>query len=216
MPRTVPRLSHREVDRMNAAALSAMFIVLSLVVRSGRTQRFDDAVRARQPRARRGIGRAMAECVKVLGKPEGQLPLAALTTYCLRRAGVPGANAVASAALIAFLADKTCKRVVRRRRPPSYRGPEEDQSYPSGHTTATAALTFTVFGLLKRHETLRTPHGTVAAALLTALVAESRLYLDEHWFSDVVGGALLGGAAAHGALRLRDYSDWSLGVTPPR
>lgn len=187
-------------DRIEAMTLSAVFVTLALAVHAGRTARCDEVIRARLPRKRRGAVLRVAKGIKVVGKPPVQLPLAAVTTYCLRRADVPGAGAVATAALAAFLTDKACKRVVHRRRPPSYRGTEKNRSFPSGHTTATAALTFTLAALLQRHGTLRAPCGTGAAALLTALVGASRLYLDEHWFGDVLAGALLGGAASCGAL----------------
>lgn len=138
--------------------------------------------------------------VKIVAKPWVQLPVAAAVSYRLRRAGVPGAPAAFAAAASVFLADKTCKQLVPRRRPPGYRGREKDQSFPSGHTASTAALTLATARLLERAGMVRLPIASVGAAIVTALVAETRLALDEHWPSDVVAGAVLGTAAAFAAL----------------
>lgn len=185
-----------------ALAASALFAALAAAVASGETQDADMKIRRRQPRPRGGVVRTLAKGVKVAAKPGVQLPFAAIVTLGLRRARVTGSDAVLGAALGGFLIDKGCKRLLPRKRPPGYRGHESDQSFPSGHTTAVAGLAFTVAGLLERQHTIRAPAGILAAAVLTALVGETRLLLDEHWPSDVVGGALLGSAVACTALAM--------------
>jgi undecaprenyl-diphosphatase len=77
---------------------------------------------------------------------------------------------------------------------------QPDQSFPSGHTAATAALALTVARLLERSGHLRPRAARVGAALVTLAVAETRLMLDEHWPTDVLAGALLGAATACSAL----------------
>ncbi|MBJ7604326.1 MAG: phosphatase PAP2 family protein [Candidatus Dormibacteraeota bacterium] len=75
-------------------------------------------------------------------------------------------------------------------------------SYPSGHMVRTVL----VYGLLAfvLHRLLPDGWGRrlalPLAAIMIALMALDRLYLGVHWQSDVIGGALLGGAALAGAI----------------
>ncbi|HEY2027094.1 MAG TPA: phosphatase PAP2 family protein [Gemmatimonadaceae bacterium] len=202
MPTPRPRI--RTGDAAGALTLGALFGTLAAAVATGRTAGVDTTLRRLQRHPRRGARRDFSRGVKVAAKPWVQLPLATLTSYALRRRGVPGASAVLVAAVGVFLADKACKKFVRRQRPPGYRGKEHDESFPSGHTAATAALTFTTARLLERQRLAPPPVASLGALLVTSLVAESRLVLDEHWPSDLVGGALLGGATAFAALALSD------------
>jgi membrane-associated phospholipid phosphatase len=68
-------------------------------------------------------------------------------------------------------------------------------SYPSGHASGTAAIAlfFAYVALRARaHARIVVP----AAIALTVGVGLSRIYLDEHWGSDVVGGWMVGTAIA--------------------
>jgi membrane-associated phospholipid phosphatase len=67
-------------------------------------------------------------------------------------------------------------------------------SMPSGHTTATFAFA-TAVSIVAAHRlaTQRTAI-TIAAFLSALLVAFARMYTNQHWFSDVAVGALLGTA----------------------
>jgi len=66
-------------------------------------------------------------------------------------------------------------------------------SMPSGHTTATFGFTTAVcFTVLARQPGLLRWSGTMLYFAAAFLVAFSRVYTDQHWFSDVAAGALLG------------------------
>jgi membrane-associated phospholipid phosphatase len=80
-------------------------------------------------------------------------------------------------------------------------GVETPFAFPSGHVlraTFIAALLWPVAGTWQ-----------VALALGVALMAVTRVYLAEHWPSDVVGGALLGLATAALALSMRPRGEGS-------
>ncbi len=90
------------------------------------------------------------------------------------------------------------KAVVGAQRPPQVVQLlfEIDPSYPSGHVTATLALVGIVAVVLGRGRgrAIGVAMG-VGVASITLVVALTRLYLGVHWLADVLGGALLGGAA---------------------
>lgn len=68
------------------------------------------------------------------------------------------------------------------------------QSFPSGHV----AITIVLFGILsywliKKYNSMTTKIITISiTTLLTLIVGFSRLYLNAHWFSDILGGIFLG------------------------
>lgn len=102
------------------------------------------------------------------------------------------------AALASFLFNNLIKLTIRRPRP------TEDlvevfraltgYSFPSGHVMYYTAffgfLLFLAFTLMK--QSYRRVILSLLLALLIALVGVSRMYLGEHWASDVIGGYLLG------------------------
>jgi undecaprenyl-diphosphatase len=87
------------------------------------------------------------------------------------------------------------KAVVDRERPPDARLHAAGASFPSGHTVYAAATCITVVALFVASGRGRRA-GWVAAAVLTAVMAWSRTYLQVHWLSDVVAGAALGAGVA--------------------
>lgn len=93
------------------------------------------------------------------------------------------------------------KVLVARQRPPTQFRllPETDASFPSGHSTDSAALYLTL-GLIVAVVLLRRPLARaltiVGAGLLVAGVGASRLILGVHWPTDVLAGWSLGATVA--------------------
>lgn len=109
----------------------------------------------------------------------------------------------------AALTSTVTKSVVGRARPPIVSQVlfETDHSFPSGHATGAMAL-FTMAAVMFGYALSPTRRALllILAAAATVVVSVTRLYLGEHWLSDVIGGVLLGGLAAviGGAL----YTSW--------
>ncbi|MBQ3502215.1 MAG: phosphatase PAP2 family protein, partial [Clostridia bacterium] len=66
---------------------------------------------------------------------------------------------------------------------------ESGHSFPSGHTTATTAFAFALFLTTNKKYSW-------TVLLLPLLMASSRIYLMVHYFSDCVGGIIVGSACA--------------------
>lgn len=74
-------------------------------------------------------------------------------------------------------------------------GVKPGYSYPSGHSARGAFLAALVVVMVLRSKTLSVRQKTIlamVAVLYALLMFTSRVYLGEHWVSDVIGGALLG------------------------
>ena len=96
----------------------------------------------------------------------------------------------------AGLSSTLIKQMVGRARPNRATGPYEfepfsgDQAFPSGHTTMAFALATSVSDEI--HEVW----ATIPLYLAATATGWSRMNDNKHWFSDVLGGALIGHAAA--------------------
>ncbi len=66
--------------------------------------------------------------------------------------------------------------------------PSRDPSFPSDHSTFAFAVAVALFLAMRRFG--------VVALLLAAVIAFSRVYTGEHYVSDVVAGAVVGGTVA--------------------
>lgn len=88
------------------------------------------------------------------------------------------------------------KHAVQRPRPGQSGLEMTDFAFPSGHAAQATLLYGALLALLWRRTASRRARvaTTLAAALLVAAVGASRLVLQAHWLSDVLGGVLVGAA----------------------
>lgn len=116
---------------------------------------------------------------------------------------------------LTFLLSTAVKLLVHRPRPlQALIVVPASYSFPSGHAAAASALFLTLALLATGAERRAGPRRFLvgAALLLAVLVAWSRVYLGVHYFSDVMGGLLLGSAGAVAATAAVRRSDSRSGV----
>ena len=177
------------------------FVLLARQVKRHRTRKIDATVRKALPKRHRRVTKVAMQLYDPLGKWYGQMPIAALATAALWRArgpqvAVPIAAASASAASLAWVLEQT----MRPRKPPPGRHSPTEPAFPSGHALQTGAVAWTTAYVLVR-EGIASPRAAVPLALaLPAASGLIKLWRDRHWFTDVVGGYLLGAAVAAAAM----------------
>lgn len=124
-----------------------------------------------------------------------------LILLCIPRYRKVGLTMALALIFCLLIGNLTLKPLVARMRPYSYFPdmtllipPEKDYSFPSGHTFASFASATALWLYYRR--------AGVAAYLLAAVIAFSRLYLYVHFPSDVLAGMILGIASGWTAYKL--------------
>ncbi len=179
----------------------------AVAVKRGSTREIDRAVRRRIHPLRSARVTAVAKGVSYLAGPHVHLLAAAALGILLRVERGRGGYGPAAASVGALVVDNGTRIFLHQKRPPkaSRHHSRNRFAYPSGHTTAATAIgvaaAAAIGGDLPRSRQALV-WGTVAAAALA--VGWSRLYLDEHWLDDVVGGWMAGTVIGLGAASLED------------
>jgi undecaprenyl-diphosphatase len=145
------------------------------------------------------IDRSVRDAVQAERRPWLEAPMHAVSDDARPALGaglvvallVPAGRAFAIEAALALapvnVTVETLKRLTDRARPDGAHS-RSNAAFPSSH----AANAFAVATVLARRWRRTWP----AAFALAAIVAYSRLYLDRHWFTDVLAGAALGALLA--------------------
>lgn len=84
-----------------------------------------------------------------------------------------------------------------------------DYSFPSGHTCASFAVATVIFCLLPRK------YG-VPAIIFASLIAISRMYVGVHYFTDILGGLIVGVSAALLAIYIVKKVEKKKEILPPQ
>jgi membrane-associated phospholipid phosphatase len=157
----------------------------------------------------------LAFAVTWLGSPIVMVLVAlAAAAWFWRNGGRRKAGVVVAAPAIGGLLSELGKLVYARSRPAgAIPLGEHTYAFPSGHASTSAAVIVTLAYVLAREKIISWPVAIVLGGSLPLLVGLSRLALDVHWVTDVVGGWSVGllvaalSAAAYERLRTDAPSD---------
>ena len=171
-----------------AVAGGGIFVALAATVARRAPGAFDLTAWRLAGELRTPAGVSIAAGLSFFGTGWGLAAVAAaLTIYLLAWRRDFWALAPAVIMGLAAAVMQVTKDVVSRPRPPAPVFVVPGWSYPSGHSTATAALAVAAWLLLGRSRRWRW-----LLLLYPLLVGASRVYLRAHWATDVLGGWSLG------------------------
>ena len=151
---------------------------------------FDEPIRAWVLRHQQDAVRYVFLIITRCGAPAVVIPLTgAVAGWLWRRRGMPIAGSIVLAPALATALFLALKRMYARTRPPGgARLHEVTYSFPSGHAAAAAAIFPTLAYVLWREELLFGRDAIAIGSGAPLLIGTSRVYLDVHWATDVLGG----------------------------
>jgi undecaprenyl-diphosphatase len=202
-----------------ACGLLAAYLILALAAAQQQFLPLDRSVRAWvQPMRSAWLDMSM-EAVSFLGEPAGLIPLILIASAILWRASRHWALLLPVLMAGTGVLQLAGKWAADRPRPNA-----APWGFPSGHVLSLAVffgiLAFLLVTLSGRHRRWRVS-ACLACGAAVGLVAASRIYLDMHWLSDVIGGFALGTAylliaiGAAQALARRAAADPTVTVAEP-
>ncbi|NPE26730.1 phosphatase PAP2 family protein [Methanococcoides sp. SA1] len=97
---------------------------------------------------------------------------------------------LATTAILTAAIIKTLKFLIDSPRPISSLIQETGNSFPSGHTTF-AIVFFGLITYIFAKSKYKTP-AIITSTLIITIIALSRLYLQVHWLTDIIGGIIIG------------------------
>lgn len=185
-----------------ALVASSAVVVLALVTRHRKVQRWDDALERWTITYRQRV-HGIASIATLPGEKFVHPVLGAIAALLLiaLRGGdtyrflIP----LAAASLGGIVAHHVVKLVYRRPRPDgALRNNKTEPAFPSGHTTNATAVLATSAYLFAREGLVPLPVGAACVIVVVGLTGASRVALGWHWGTDVLGGWLAGIAVAAG------------------
>jgi undecaprenyl-diphosphatase len=175
-----------------ACGLLAAYLVLALAAAQQQFLPLDRSVREWVQPMRSGWLDVSMEAVSFLGEPAGMIPLILVASAVLWRASRHWALLLPVLMAGSGVLQLVGKWAADRPRPNA-----APWGFPSGHVLSLAVffgiMAFLLVTLTERRRRWRVS-ACLACGAAVGLVAASRVYLDMHWLSDVIGGFTLGTA----------------------
>jgi membrane-associated phospholipid phosphatase len=175
-----------------AVGLLAAYLVLALAAAQQQFLPLDRSVRDWVQPMRSGWLDLSMEMVSFLGEPAGLIPMIVIASAALWRASRRWALLLPVLMAGTGVLQLVGKWAADRPRPNS-----APWGFPSGHVLSLAVffgiMAFLLVTLSDQHRRWRLS-ACLACGVAVGLVAVSRIYLDVHWLSDVIGGFALGTA----------------------
>ena len=171
------------------------------------TEAFDNAIRNWFITHQNPVLYKIAYAITWIGSPAVMVLFAiAAGAWFYQRRGASKAGVVVAAPAVGGAISSIVKVLYGRARPAGgalLNG--GNFSFPSGHAATSAAVVVTLCYVLARERIVSWPTAVVVGGAVPLVVGLTRLYLDVHWTTDVVGGWTVGLFVAAMSAALYEY-----------
>jgi len=175
----------------SCAVLAWVFVRIGAEVTQGTLTGVDVSIREFVSAHRSGAGDAFFSAITLLGSKPVLVVVAVVVGWWLSNRSKTVVLLVALCGLVSAEFVDLLKEGFGVVRPPAEIMTSRSLSFPSGHVAGAASIaTLLSYVSWRRHRARR--FVIPASVLVVVLMAVSRVYLDKHWTSDTIGGALVG------------------------
>ena len=191
-------------------AAAASFAFLAAAVARRRTAAIDEAVHERTAPPDDSPVRSVADAMAPLGKWWTYIPAGAVAGACLLAATpredrtngerLVGAGVMILAGVAATALNPVFDNWLPQRPAPPGHASRWKPVFPSGHAFGPAAVGLTAVYVLRRERVARARVALPIALAIPLALSGSRVLLEKHWISDVLGGYLAAAAVAAASL----------------
>ena len=194
---------------VNLVSLMVFFYVLIEVLKDGALVKLDLLINMLMPQIRTTFLTSLSGLIDTIFDLIPMIGISILLSvflwrrYCKKFALFFSITILVDALIVLVL-----KEIIKRARPLNGIISKTDFAFPSGHT-ANAVIFFGFLTYLILHKSnSRTVKGIAMSisAFMILLIGFSRLYLNIHWLTDVIGGLGLGLFVLTGSILLKEYT----------
>ncbi|MDQ6717399.1 MAG: phosphatase PAP2 family protein [Gemmatimonadota bacterium] len=195
-----PRRKPRGLESRTVLLISASSIALAACAKVGEdvfnheSAPFDEPIRNWVLRHQDAAVRNSFLVITGIAAPSVLIPTTlAAGAWLWRNRGLQIAGAVMMSPALSLAIFLGAKRIYKRKRPAGgARLHELTYAFPSGHSAASAAVLGTTAYVLWREGMIPRSAAALIGGAVPLLVGGSRVYLDVHWTTDVLGGLSVG------------------------
>jgi len=190
-----------------SAIAIGVFADLGEDVAARSTTQFDSSVRAWIMSHQNPVVYKLAYVITWIGSPAVMVFVAiAAGVWFYGQRGRSKAGIMVAAPAVGGLVSGVVKIIFGRVRPAGAALlNERNYSFPSGHAATSAAVMVTLCYVLARERLISWPAAIVIGGTVPLIVGLTRIYLDVHWTTDVVGGWAVGLFVAALSAALYEY-----------
>ena len=186
-------------------ALGVTFAKLGSEVAEGELAGIDAAVRGFVQGHQTAFGSEFFTAITTLGSKPVLVALGILVGWLISERSVTLVLLIALCGWLSAELVHVLKEGFAVARPPATVIPSRSLAFPSGHVAGAAAVaTLLSYVSWRRRKAMR--YVIPVAAMIVALMAMSRVYLDRHWTSDTLGGGLIGMALGFACAALYEWT----------